>query len=290
MEICSLTQEEKVESRALYEEVFAEDEKAFVDAYYQIKAKDNVILAVKEGGEIVSMLHRNPYTFRFRGKKLLADYIVAVATKRAFRHQGMMRTLLTAALRDMRLQKRPFTFLMPADEAIYTPFGFRLMGNDDAAELKELSEHAVKQLAEEYDLFVEKDGVYWERHIDWPGWEETPMMIRLVDWPGFAAFFGAEEKQTLFLYIEDPILPENQGLFCWTFEEEESRVMPVEAAAAEVEKAELRLSISDLGSFLCGMISASELPEACFLKEREGVLEKLERIRVLEGIYINETV
>lgn len=31
----------------------------------------------------------------------------------------------------MEEQERPFTFLMPADEAIYTPFDFRLMGNDD---------------------------------------------------------------------------------------------------------------------------------------------------------------
>ena len=37
MEIRYLSHEEKEDSRALYEEIFVEDEEAFVDAYYQIK-------------------------------------------------------------------------------------------------------------------------------------------------------------------------------------------------------------------------------------------------------------
>ena len=44
MEIRYLSQEEKAVSRKLYEEVFVEDEEAFVDAYYKIKAVDNRIL------------------------------------------------------------------------------------------------------------------------------------------------------------------------------------------------------------------------------------------------------
>ena len=68
MEIRYLSQEEKEASRALYEEVFVEDEEAFVDAYYRIKAADNQILAVLEEGRIIAMLHRNPYNFRLRGK------------------------------------------------------------------------------------------------------------------------------------------------------------------------------------------------------------------------------
>ena len=128
MEIRYLDREEHERSRALYEEVFVEDEEAFVDAYYRIKAADNEILVAEDEGQIISMLHRNPYTFCFRGESVPADdYLVAVATKVTFRHRGLMRALLTKALRDMEEQERPFTFLMPADEAIYTPFDFRLM-------------------------------------------------------------------------------------------------------------------------------------------------------------------
>ncbi len=66
MEIRYLKQEEKEQSRGLYEEVFVEDEKAFVDAYYSVKACDNRILTAWEEGKPVSMLHRNPYTYPLR--------------------------------------------------------------------------------------------------------------------------------------------------------------------------------------------------------------------------------
>ena len=63
-----LRQEEKLQSRDLYEEMFPEDEESFVDAYYKIKGACNRILVLEEGGELRSMLHLNPYRFWMRGK------------------------------------------------------------------------------------------------------------------------------------------------------------------------------------------------------------------------------
>ena len=281
MEIRYLKKEEHGRSRALYEEVFVEDEEAFVDAYYQIKAVDNEILVAEEEGQIVSMLHRNPYTFRLRGERVAADYLVAVATRVSFRHRGLMRALLTKALQDMEEQEQPFTFLMPADEAIYTPFDFRLMGNDDEEGLAEAGQ---EELSEDYELYVEKDEAYQRRHISWPEWESTPMMIRLLYLPAFVKNIGAEESQKLIVEIEDRILPENNGVFLWEFSEERSALVPVKA------QPELRISIADLGSFLCGMLGPEELPGLKEAADPRAVQEKLERIRVLDGIYINETV
>lgn len=281
MEIRYLERQERGRSRALYEEVFVEDETAFVDAYYQIKAADNQILVAEDNGGIVSMLHRNPYTFRFRGERIEADYLVAVATRVAYRHQGLMRALLCRALADMEAEGKPFTFLMPADEAIYTPFGFRLMGNDDEEGLASLSP---EELSEDYELFPEKDADYERRHISWPEWESTPMMIRPVCLPALVRRIGAEEAQSLTLEIEDPILSGNNGIFCWTFTEEGSSLTPAE------DTPELRVSIADLGSFLCGMLGAEELPGLKSAENPQAVAEKLGRIRVIDGIYINETV
>lgn len=281
MEIRYLNGQERARSRALYEEVFVEDEQAFVDAYYQIKAADNEILVAEEDGRIVSMLHRNPYTFRLRGEKVLADYLVAVATKVAFRHRGLMRSLLTRALRDMSGQGQPFAFLMPADEAIYTPFEFRLMGNEDEESLAELSQ---EQLAKDYDLYPEKDELYWRRHIDWPEWEPTPMMIRPLCLPTLVKRIGAGEEQSLTVRIRDAILPENNGVFRWNFTKEESSLTAVSA------EPEICISIGDLGSFLCGMLGPEELPGLADAREPESVLRRMERICVLNGIYINETV
>ena len=271
-----LTDAERVRSRALYDEVFVEDADAFSELYYQIKAQDNQILVAEDNGAIVSMLHRNPYTFRFRGTSIPAEYIVAVATKVTYRHQGLMRELLTKALRDMYADGRPFTFLMPADEAIYTPFDFRLMGNDDE---ESLVTRKPEELAEEYDLFVEKDAQYQKRHIEWPEWESTPMMLRLVDVEKFVERIGAEKPQSLILHITDPILPENDSVFDWNFTEEGSQLTRSDA------EPEITISIADLGSFLFGMLGAEELPGIT-----KTVFQKLEQVRVVDGVYINELV
>lgn len=271
-----LTDAERIRSRALYDEVFVEDADAFSELYYQIKAQDNQILVAEDNGAIVSMLHRNPYTFRFRGTSIPAEYIVAVATKVTYRHQGLMRELLTQALRDMYADGRPFTFLMPADEAIYTPFDFRLMGNDDE---ESLVTRKPEELAEEYDLFVEKDAQYQKRHIEWPEWESTPMMLRLVDIEKFVERIGAEKPQSLILHITDPILPENDSVFDWNFTEEGSQLTRSDA------EPEITISIADLGSFLFGMLGAEELPGIT-----KTVFQKLEQVRVVDGVYINELV
>lgn len=276
LDVRYLKDEERIRSRALYDEVFVEDADAFSELYYQIKAEDNQILVAEDNGAIVSMLHRNPYTFRFRGTSIPAEYIVAVATKVTYRHQGLMRELLTKALRDMYADGRPFTFLMPADEAIYTPFDFRLMGNDDE---ESLVTRKPEELAEEYDLFVEKDAQYQKRHIEWPEWESTPMMLRLVDVEKFVERIGAEKPQSLILHITDPILPENDSVFDWSFTEEGSQLTRSDA------EPEITISIADLGSFLFGMLGAEELPGIT-----KTVFQKLEQVRVVDGVYINELV
>lgn len=125
MEVRCLKQEEHGQTRALYEEVFSEDSASFVDYYYTEKTKDNEIYTIEEDGAIQTMLHLNPYELAVNGTKKEASYIVAVATREAYRNRGYMRMLLTQALRDLQKKGQSFAYLMPAAEAIYTPYGFR---------------------------------------------------------------------------------------------------------------------------------------------------------------------
>lgn len=115
---------EKAACRDLWEEAFPEDSKAFDDYYFTEKMKDNRVLVLEEDGRIVSMLHQNPYRIRVREQVWRSDYIVGVATAQDRRHRGYMRQLLNRMMMEMREEEMPFTFLMPADEAIYRPFGF----------------------------------------------------------------------------------------------------------------------------------------------------------------------
>ena len=56
MEIRKLSQEEHNKVRPLYEKVFTEDSKGFVDYYFSEKTRDNDIYVVEEDGEICAML------------------------------------------------------------------------------------------------------------------------------------------------------------------------------------------------------------------------------------------
>ena len=155
------------------------------------------------------------------------------------------------------------------------------MGNEDEEGLASLDG---AQLAETYDLYIEKDEDYRKRYLFGSEWETTPMMMRLLHLPAFLAQIGAEEEQSLTVAVTDPIVAGNQGTFRWEFTKDGSRLVPVE------EKPECTVSIGELASFLSGMTGPGELLEGQEQENRSLVREKLGRIRVLEGIYINETV
>lgn len=122
-------------TRKLWEKVFAEDTREFLDYYYLYKIADNEIYVIEIDDEIVSMLHLNPYVVRIGARLESVHYVVAVATDKEYRSQGMMRTLLTKAMEDMKRRHEPFTFLMPADEAIYAPYGFEYIYEQRTCEL-----------------------------------------------------------------------------------------------------------------------------------------------------------
>ena len=115
-----LKQDEHGLTRKLWEEVFTEDTKAFLDYYYFIKTKENRIYVIEEDGEIRSMLQLNPYRIRIEAEEFPSDYIIAVSTQKEYRSRGYMGKLLRTSLAEMYQEKVPFTFLMPAAAEIYT--------------------------------------------------------------------------------------------------------------------------------------------------------------------------
>ena len=253
-----LSAEERGWTRALYQAAFPEDTERFVDFYYQYKTRDNQILALEQDGQIVSMLHRNPYTMIMNGYEFLADYIVAVATEKAFRHQGCMRKLLEKALNDMADQGMPFTFLMPASESIYAPFDFVWICpyTELPMRVERMSAEAQNRyLAGRYQMFCKRNARYMENrqaeriaetgeampdHI-------PPFMARVTDVTSMLRLIGSREEKVLYLKIKDPIVEKNNGYFCWTTAPEESVVERMEEAPEHID---LELTIGELTSFL----------------------------------------
>lgn len=136
-------------TRALWEQIFTEDTEAFLTYYYREKIVDAQIHVLSdESGQIVSMVHANPYTVMLHGTRRKSYYIVGVATAPLYRHRGCMAFLLQKAVLQAKSEGCPFVFLMPVDPAIYEPFGFkygvRVSVWERSAKLKMLMETPVR--------------------------------------------------------------------------------------------------------------------------------------------------
>ncbi len=150
MELRKLEQKEHSKTRNLWETVFSEDTKQFLDYYYFLKTRDNEIYAIEEDKAIRSMLHLNPYMLQVEEQQFRGNYIIAVATEEAYRSRGYMGMLLRKSMEEMYRRKEWFTFLMPAAEAIYTPYDFRFINNQRQALIEEIPEYGF--LSEEKSL------------------------------------------------------------------------------------------------------------------------------------------
>lgn len=236
-----LEREEREKTRGLWEEAFPGDSREFVDYYYRNKIADNRILAEEEDGEVISMVQLNPYRVQVRDREYGLDYIVGVATREDRRHQGHMRRLLLQMLRDMRGAGTPFTFLMPAAEAIYRPFGFRYIFDQPhrawktapvsgagpvpgltAEEIPSLdypSPEAVRCLAawqqkflsERYEVLAVRDESYIRRLMSELA-SEKGVWTLFRDENGQAAamesWWGLKEREQRFLYAPDSLTEE----------------------------------------------------------------------------------
>ena len=91
MEIRKLESAEHGKTRFLWEKIFKEDSQTFVDYYYFIRTKENVIYVVEEDGAIRSMLQKNPYWMKLEDSVFDSEYIVGVATEKEYRSRGYFR-------------------------------------------------------------------------------------------------------------------------------------------------------------------------------------------------------
>ena len=148
-----LKQEEKKESRKLWEKVFSEDSESFLDYYYSDRVQKSKVLTAWKEGSMAAMLHRNPYQVVVKDRLWKIDYVAGVATHPDCRHQGFMSRLLSRCFMDMYLEKMEFCFLVPVDPAIYQPFGFTYISDLPAKELnakgQQLSRRAFLERSEE---------------------------------------------------------------------------------------------------------------------------------------------
>ena len=272
-----LADNEKKKSEMLYREAFYEDKDEFVEYYYSYVTKNNKIMVLEQEGNICSMLHLNPYQLSVNGQKTDAYYYVAVATKKAYRHQGMMRKLLVQSLNDVQKEGHPFAYLMPADRAIYEPFDFRIVYEQKPIEVPAVSELANEMLSERFDVFTMRDEWYVERIKEEaricagdPPSEIVPyIMMRITNVVNMLELLRSEKPLCVVLEVKDSIIEENNGTFLWEVSELESRCKKIQNSTEGIQ-----VAIADLTEFVFGKRN----------------IRGLEDIKVLSRICINEIV
>lgn len=330
MEIQRLKQEEKESTRELYEEVFSEDSKGFVDYYYTEKTKDNMIYVVKEDGKIRGMLHLNPYVLCVNGSERKSDYIVAVATQESYRRRGYMAALLRHALKCMYEAGRSFTFLMPAAEEIYLPHDFRTVyeqekryfekGNDSLVfarareeDCQALAKAAGDYLSENYQVFAKRDTAYYQRLLKEYDSDGGGLMLgkkdgKITDCLIFMPDGSEKEKPKIMVRIVDvrrmlmSVRVKSLIAVCFHITdpviEENNRCVVVTGTEfsglmlmdGRPENSEGTVTVAALASFLFGVKSAEEICMEEGVFMSERMLKEMDKIIPLSRIYLNETV
>ena len=278
-----LLDNEKGKSEALYRAAFPEDKDAFVEYYYSYVTRDNKILVLEQEEEISSMLHLNPYRLSVNGVPVDAYYYVAVATKAECRHQGMMRKLLVKSLNDIHKEGHPFTYLMPANRAIYEPFDFRIVYQQKKVELPLEPELANKKMVELFDVYTLRDDWYVEKMLEEervcagdPPFEIVPyIMTRITHVERMLSLLRSEKPVRVVLDVKDEIIPENNGRFLWEISETEGKCFKL-SDNSNTEETVLRIPVT-----------IAQLTEFVFGKRS---IDGLEDVKVLSRICINEAV
>jgi hypothetical protein len=187
-----------------------------------------------------AMIQLNPYQLHVDDLRWNVDYIVGVATRKDKRHRGYMSTLLSKMMTDMKKDQVPFCFLMPADPAIYRPFGFAyifdqpkwkldedkagslkrkpLIPESDSMEyknrLKDAAEWLEKWLKKQYQVYAVRDEEYIRRLVKEIVSENGYLDVLYEDDQivGLQSVWGWDKQEQRLLYVEDKFRKKEDAL------------------------------------------------------------------------------
>lgn len=132
----------KDEVKALWKLCFNDSEE-FTDLYFKLRYRDDINMAIREDGRVISALQMIPYPMTFCGETISTSYISGACTHPDYRSHGTMRRLLRLTHRRMHDDGVLLSTLIPAEEWLfgyyaksgYTPkFGY-VMETVNACEL-----------------------------------------------------------------------------------------------------------------------------------------------------------
>lgn len=117
------TLQNKDEIYRIWKDVFAEDDNGYTDYYfkYLFSPKDTTI--IEKEGAIVATLQARPHKLWWNHQSISTSIILGIATKEEYRHQGMMKELLSDAI-DKAQKQEMITLIQAYNPKLYEPYGF----------------------------------------------------------------------------------------------------------------------------------------------------------------------
>ncbi|WP_455673806.1 GNAT family N-acetyltransferase [Phocaeicola sp.] len=106
------------EVKALWKLCF-NDSDEFTDLYFDMRYKDELNMAVRRDGKIISALQMIPYPMTFCGETIATSYISGACTHPGYREHGAMRQLLKDTHRRMYRDGVLLSTLIPAEKWLF---------------------------------------------------------------------------------------------------------------------------------------------------------------------------
>ena len=109
----------KNQTRTLWDKCFSEEDKRFVDLYFEKRYTDQDNVFIEKDGKVVSALQLISYPFAYYGKTIGCAYLSGCCTDPEYRSQGLMNDVIIKSLNQAKNNGACFAALIPASESLF---------------------------------------------------------------------------------------------------------------------------------------------------------------------------
>ena len=109
----------KNQTKALWDKCFSEEDKRFVDFYFEKRYNEQDNIHIEKDGKVVSAMQLISYPFSYYGKTIGCSYLSGCCTDPGYRSQGLMNDLIIKALTQAKNNGACFAALIPATESLF---------------------------------------------------------------------------------------------------------------------------------------------------------------------------
>ena len=109
----------KNQVRVLWDKCFSEEDKKFVDYYFEKRYNEEDNIFIERDGKVVSAMQLISYPFSYYGKTIGCTYLSGCCTDPEYRSQGLMKDLIIKSLNRAKNNGACFAALIPASESLF---------------------------------------------------------------------------------------------------------------------------------------------------------------------------